>query len=231
MFRSAFLHLLLAATLASGHILITYPGSRGNNFITNETFPYGMQWSYPCGGLSLSKNRTYWPTTGGTVAFQPGWFSGHATALLYINLGLDKDGPDGGPMNYTTIVDTWQLLGPSNGPYPGTLCIPEIEVPGDLGVKAGDEATIQVVELATHGASLFACSDIIFVEPGDERLPPLNDSVCFNTTEFGFADVYTQVSKKGIIKDDDDSGAGRALSSAARLGLVPALVGGLWFLL
>lgn len=75
------------------------------------------------------------------------------------------------------------------------------------------------------------CSDIIFVEPGDERLPPLNDSVCFNTTEFGFADVYTQVSKKGIIKDDDDSGAGRALSSAARLGLVPALVGGLWFLL
>lgn len=48
MLRSAFLHLLLAATLASGHILITYPGSRGNNFITNETFPYGMQWTYPC---------------------------------------------------------------------------------------------------------------------------------------------------------------------------------------
>lgn len=197
MLRSALLHLLLAATLASGHILITYPGSRGNNFITNETFPYGMQWTYPCkspyilqqtqtlspvppspslsaettwtknrstdnrlpgGGLSLSKNRTYWPTTGGTVAFQPGWFSGHATALLYINLGLDTDGPDGGPTNYTTIVDTWQLLGPSNGPYPGTLCIPDIEVPENLGVKAGDEATIQVVELATHGASLFAVS-------------------------------------------------------------------------
>lgn len=74
------------------------------------------------------------------------------------------------------------------------------------------------------------CSDIIFVEPGDKRLPPLNDSVCFNTTEFGFADVYTQVSKKGIIKDDDDSGAS-ALSSAARLGFVPALIGVLWFLL
>lgn len=99
------------------------------------------------------------------MAFQPGWFSGHATALLYINLGLDKDGPDGGPMNYTTIVDTWQLLGPSNGPYPGTLCIPEIEVPGDLGVKAGDEATIQVVELATHGASLFAVRPFLLFLP------------------------------------------------------------------
>lgn len=76
------------------------------------------------------------------------------------------------------------------------------------------------------------CSDIIFVEPGDKRLPPLNDSVCFNTTEFGFADVYHQVSKKGIVKDnDDDSGAVPALSSVARFGLVPALVGGLWFLL
>lgn len=68
-------------------------------------------------------------------------------------------------MNYTTIVDAWQLLGPSNGPYPGTLCIPEIEVPGNLGVKAGDEATIQVVELATHGASLFAVCPLASYSP------------------------------------------------------------------
>lgn len=61
MFRSAFLHLLLAATLASGHILITYPGSRGNNFITNETFPYGMQWSYPCKAIYTPQHpRTHY---------------------------------------------------------------------------------------------------------------------------------------------------------------------------
>lgn len=185
MFRYALLN-LLAATLVSGHILITYPGSRGNNFITNETFPFGMQWHYPCesttlisywpkqnhsrrkriltadepgGGLPLSNNRTFWPTTGGALAFQPGWFSGHATAFLYVNIGLDSDGPDGGPLNWDNqLEDAWQLLGPSNGPYPGTLCLPDVKVPSDLGVKAGDNASIQIVELATHGASLFAVS-------------------------------------------------------------------------
>lgn len=124
--------------------------------------------SPPGGGLSLSKNRTYWPTTGGTIAFQPGWFSGHATAFLYINIGLDADGPDGGPMDFDhPLVSPWQLLGPSNGPYPGTLCLPDVKVPADLGVKAGDKATIQIVELATHGASLFAVSHLPF-----SLLPP-----------------------------------------------------------
>ena len=52
MFRYAFLQ-LLAAALASGHILLTYPGTRGNNFITNETFPFGMQWHSPCESTAL----------------------------------------------------------------------------------------------------------------------------------------------------------------------------------
>jgi hypothetical protein len=30
------------------HTVITYPGWRGDNLITNDTFPYGMQWMYPC---------------------------------------------------------------------------------------------------------------------------------------------------------------------------------------
>ena len=37
-----------SAVLASAHTIITYPGWRGNNLITNDTFPYGMQWMYPC---------------------------------------------------------------------------------------------------------------------------------------------------------------------------------------
>jgi hypothetical protein len=36
------------ATVTSAHIVISYPGWRGNNLITNDTFPYGMQWEYPC---------------------------------------------------------------------------------------------------------------------------------------------------------------------------------------
>jgi hypothetical protein len=40
--------LLLLSTGGNAHNVITYPGWRGDNLITNDTFPYGMQWSYPC---------------------------------------------------------------------------------------------------------------------------------------------------------------------------------------
>ena len=47
MFSSTLYALVLAAT-ASAHIVISYPGWRGNNLITNATYPYGMQWTFPC---------------------------------------------------------------------------------------------------------------------------------------------------------------------------------------
>lgn len=47
MLYSTVLGLVLAAT-TSAHIVISYPGWRGNNLITNSTFPYGMQWTFPC---------------------------------------------------------------------------------------------------------------------------------------------------------------------------------------
>lgn len=43
----AFLILAFAA-VALGQSVLTYPGWRGNNLVTNDTFPYGMQWMYPC---------------------------------------------------------------------------------------------------------------------------------------------------------------------------------------
>lgn len=43
---------LVAAATVQAHILISYPGSRGNNLITNSSHPYGMQWEYPCTFLS-----------------------------------------------------------------------------------------------------------------------------------------------------------------------------------
>ena len=61
------------------------------------------------------------------------------------------------------MVPEFQLLGPSNSPYPGTVCLPQVPLPKDVKVKAGDKATIQVVELAQHGAALYSvCSfDIV----------------------------------------------------------------------
>lgn len=116
--------------------------------------------------MNTTENRTYWSTEGGAVGFQPGWFRGHETALVYVNLGIGTDGPGDGPMNMSNpMLGPVQLLGPSNGPYPGSVCFPQVPLPKNMTVQPGDLATIQVVELAVHGASLFSV--------GESNLPPL----------------------------------------------------------
>ncbi|KAH6608801.1 hypothetical protein Trco_002147 [Trichoderma cornu-damae] len=191
---------LLALPLLSwAHTVIVYPGWRGNNLVTNDTFPYGMQWMYPCGGVPLTTNRTYWPTTGGPISFQPGWFVGHATAMLQVNLGLGTDGPDGGPLEMAyQIVPPFSILGPSNNPFPGTICLDKVSTPTDIGIKAGVNATIQVLMTAQHGAALFSCVDITFVDPGDKRIPAVNGTNCFNSSDIGFADIETITISRGI---------------------------------
>ena len=107
--------------------------------------------------MSTTTNRTYWSTKGGAIAFQPGWFQGHATALMYVNLGIGSDAPDGGPLNMSfPMVPPFQILGPSKNPYPGTMCLPQVPLPTNLTVEAGMNATIQLVELAVHGAALYS---------------------------------------------------------------------------
>lgn len=79
---------------------------------------------------------------------------------MNVNIGFGTDGPDGGPANMSNImVKTFQILGPSNNPFPGTICLPQVPLPANTTVKAGDHATIQIVELAQHGASLFSVCD------------------------------------------------------------------------
>ncbi|KAH9905478.1 hypothetical protein F4778DRAFT_709744 [Xylariomycetidae sp. FL2044] len=232
--QSSLLLALVAATVATAHTIITYPGWRGDNLITNETWPYGMQWIYPCGGMSLTTNRTYWPTTGGAVAFQPGWFQGHNTAILYINLGFGTEGPDGGPANMSfPMINPFQLLGPSKGPYPGTVCLPQVPLPTNMTFNPGDNATIQVVEIAQHGAALFSCVDITFAEPGDSRLAPVNETNCYNSTDLGFAEIYTITTKEINSAANIDNSAAvsflrRHTSVWTWLGYLPILATGLW---
>jgi len=230
MHSSGFLAVLMA-TVVSAHSIISYPGWRGNNLITNETFPYGMQWIYPCGGIGTTTNRTYWPTTGGAVAFQPGWFRGHETAFVHINLGFGTDGPDDGPVDMSNpMLPAVQILGPTNGPYPGTVCFPQVPLPKNANVKAGDKATIQVVELAVHGAALYSCVDIEFAEPGDEKIEQVTEDNCFNSTELGFAELYTIATvnpRTGNRFDEDNAAAGRS----AALGSLPLLMLLSWALL
>lgn len=185
----ASLLLLLLATLASlgsAHTVISYPGSRGNNLHGgNATFPYDMQWLYPCmfpphalhvfrfwpshesrsltmdqtpgGGMAITQNRTNWPLKGGAIAIQPGWFQGHATAFFYINMGYQTEGPGTDPLNMSNpMVPVFQIVGPSRDKYDGTFCLPQVPLPANApNFKVGDNATIQVVETAVHGAALY----------------------------------------------------------------------------
>lgn len=101
--------------------------------------------------MPTSRNRTKWPVNGGAVAVQPGWFPGHLTALIYINIGLGET-----PENMShPVVSPFPISGPTNNPYPGTFCLPQVPLPANVSVKAGDKATIQVVETAKHGAALY----------------------------------------------------------------------------
>ncbi|KAF8850450.1 hypothetical protein BDZ45DRAFT_770144 [Acephala macrosclerotiorum] len=138
---------LLVAILAievHSHTVITYPGWRGNNLIVNETFPYGMQWLYPCESFPL-----------------PTWIDG-----------------------------------PSNNPYPGTFCLPQVPIPTNLNVKVGDLGTIQVIETAVHGRALYNCVDITLTEESD--VTPLAASNCFNSTTITFKDPFAAESRYAL---------------------------------
>ncbi|KIX09501.1 uncharacterized protein Z518_00581 [Rhinocladiella mackenziei CBS 650.93] len=194
--------LLSIVSLVSAHTVITYPGWRGDNLHSNGTveqtnglspalegdqyvFPYGMQWTYPCGGMPTSENRTKWPVKGGAVAFQPGWFQGHGTAFIYINLGLGTVPPN----MSNVMVNGIQIIGPTKDPYPGSFCLPQVPLPANVTVNVGDNATIQVIETAVHGAALYNCVDITFAEPED--VPEVNASNCFNSSQITSDLIFT----------------------------------------
>lgn len=101
--------------------------------------------------MPTSHNRSKWPVLGGAVAVQPGWFPGHKTALIYVNIGLGAVPPN---MSHP-VVPPFQITGPSDNPYPGTFCLPQVPLPANISVAPGDLATIQVVEVAQHGAALY----------------------------------------------------------------------------
>jgi hypothetical protein len=104
--------------------------------------------------MPMSQNRTKWPIGGGAVSIQPGWFPGHSSAQIYINMGYGNE-----PLNYSHVMmPVFQILGPSNKEYNGTFCMPQVPLPANFTPQIGDNATIQIIELAQHGAALYNVS-------------------------------------------------------------------------
>ena len=104
--------------------------------------------------MPTSQNRTNWPLKGGAVSIQPGWFPGHSSAQFYFNMGYGNE-----PLNFShAMLPVFSIVGPSNQQYDGTFCMPQVPLPAGYEPKVGDNATIQIIELAQHGAALYNVS-------------------------------------------------------------------------
>ncbi|KAI4203762.1 MAG: hypothetical protein LQ350_001588 [Teloschistes chrysophthalmus] len=169
--------------------------------------------------MPISTNRTLWPVTGGAVGIQPGWFPGHSSAFFYINLGEGTI-----PQNYSLpMQQVFQILGPSNQQYDGSFCLPQVPLPANYTAKIGDNATIQVVETAQHGAALYNCVDITFADPKD--VPEVNETNCVNSTDIGFDLVF---STSSLIS----AASSRTTTTVAWMASLPLVVAGVvWTLL
>jgi hypothetical protein len=170
--------------------------------------------------MPTSTNRTKWPVKGGAIAFQPGWFQGHGTAFIYINLGLGTT-----PLNMSSVMlNGVQIIGPTKDPYPGSFCFPQVPLPANVTVNVGDNATIQVIETAVHGAALYNCADITFAEPEDvEEVTPDN---CFNSSQIQSDLIFTTVSlKEG--DEDTSSGSPSSMSTSQITYLTAAVIASL----
>ena len=126
----------------------------------------------PGGSLGITTNRTKWPMNGGKISIIPGWNAGHPTAFFYVNMGYGSI-----PVNHShPMVGVFQITGPSRDAYPGTFCLQGVPLPVNAtdpfygNLKPGDNATIQVIQVALHGASLYNVSGLLswFVD-GDMR--------------------------------------------------------------
>lgn len=223
---------LLCAGMVHAHTVIVYPGYRGNNLHSNGTveqtnglgtawennsyiYPYGMQWMYPCGGMPTTTNRTKWPVKGGAVSVQPGWFQGHSKALFYINMGLGTTPPN----MSLPMMPVFQIIGPTNEPYPGTFCIPQVPLPAGVSVNVGDHATIQVIEASQSGAALYNCVDIEFAEPED--VDEVTRDNCFNSSDISFNTIFTTSSLSGATRP-------LRITKQSVLSAVPLIVIGLF---
>ncbi|KKZ65887.1 hypothetical protein EMCG_08392 [[Emmonsia] crescens] len=195
--------LALLLQLVSAHFSVKYPFWRGNS--------YSTQWTRPCGGVNVTTNRTEWPLDGGSFLFSPS----HHWAITYVNLGLGSD---------DSVIFNISLVEGFNQTGNGTFCFPKIRIPEGLGLTAGSNASIQVIQLTELGSALYNCADITF----SENAELLSTDMCKNSSGISWKPIGAVAAPN---MTDPRTGAGSILTidqTVVNLGLGAIMAVLLW---
>ncbi|APA15613.1 hypothetical protein SS1G_09578 [Sclerotinia sclerotiorum 1980 UF-70] len=132
-------------SLVSAHFSLEYPPSRGNSFL-----PPASQWIYPCANINTTENRTLYPTS----SFPIGLNLHHHWTYIFVNLALGTNGSSNFNISLTPA--------PLNATGSGHLCLSDFDLPSEIKIEDGLNASIQVVTVGESGSALYNCADITF---------------------------------------------------------------------
>ncbi|KAL8784114.1 MAG: hypothetical protein Q9213_004173 [Squamulea squamosa] len=140
MMKLIFFTLSLLASIVSAHFTLDFPKAREADEEQQGTFPCG-------GGGAVSNERTAWPIAGGSIQLTLEHSHSAVQALLAV-------GNDPGSNFNVVLVPTIQEQGI------GKFCLSDVKIPENLGLRDGDNATIQVVTDSEATGGLYHCADI-----------------------------------------------------------------------
>jgi hypothetical protein len=91
--------------------------------------------------------------------------------MFYVNIGINGPGDIAPPNMSHPVVPPFQITGPTNSEYPGaSFCLPQVPLVPNLTFNIGDNVTIQVIELAQHGAAIYNVRSLV-------RLPHIGTDI------------------------------------------------------
>lgn len=162
LFKSSILAAALA-TSVSGHFVVDYPGDRGSN---EKTQTIG-----PCGGLNSTVLPRYlWNSEGSPLGIDQ-----------HHNLTIFQFNYCSGDSCKTQADFSEAIWGPFEQEYHGSLCLPKVVIPGDVG----SNGTLQIV-FQKDDEYMYNCIDLTISDKGDKW----NGSDCSNDTGINISPYY-----------------------------------------
>lgn len=150
--------LLSLSTSSLAHFVVEYPIPRGYNEDTTSQFP--------CGGMNeVSTQRTLYPITGGAIGIE----IGHARTNIEVLIAFESEPTS----NFNTILrKTFTQIGM------GKFCMTNVNMPAELDIHEGTNATIQVITNSDDDGvgGYYSCSDITF------GISAFDFDICQNST-------------------------------------------------